>query len=356
MCVSETEDEALPLEMIAQCSVCGHTSSVSNAFPPRKYEEHEYGTVTSYSKRVDPVTFRRRLLDLIPMRVCIQGIDVDDFSQPDDIADDFWQDWKEAVGSALITSSGQLVEFRFTELIRAHEWTALYESQCKARLEVKISKRGITWFLFANPPTRKCTLRTILDRPIARLNISPFIDGSFSMLAGKWEVCIPLTRHFKICVTGEGERIPSWRNRLGLKGAFENEVQYETLQIVLDSSNSTVVSDLKAKVDGKYTLLPKCGGACGSLRRKVSDSEEDFDELYFYLASNRSTLSCDDPYVISHSFHRADYNEYRDICLELDRSYNPLFFNSGSGSANQSHRGRVFVVWMLANCSRRRDD
>lgn len=35
MCVSETEDEALPLEVLAQCQVCGHTSSVSNAYPPR---------------------------------------------------------------------------------------------------------------------------------------------------------------------------------------------------------------------------------------------------------------------------------------------------------------------------------
>ena len=329
LCVSETEDEALPLDMIAQCSVCGHTSSVLNAYPSRKYEEHEYINVKSYLKRVDPVLFRHRLLELLPMRVSIKGIDVNELSQPDDINEDLWQDWKDSVCSSLISNCGKPVEFRFTELIRAHEWTALYESQCKARLHVKISKRGITWFLFANPPTRKCTLRSIFDRPIARLNISPYIDGSFSMLAGKWELCIPSTHRFKICVTGTGEHIPSWRNRLGLKGAFAHEVQYETLQIVLDSSHSSSLSDLKAKVDGKYTLLPKCGGACGSLRRKISDSGDGDDELYFYLASNRSTLSHEDPYVISHSFHRADYNEFRDIYLELDRSYSPLFFDSG---------------------------
>jgi SNF2 family DNA or RNA helicase len=348
MCVSETEDEVLPLEMIAECIACGHTSSKSNAYPPRKYEEHEYGDVTSCLKRVDPVVFRRRLLNVIPMRVSIMGMEVDDLNRPTSINPDLWGDWKDSVRSALVTDTSHPVEFRFTELKRSHEWTAMYESQSMARLEVKISKRGVVWLLFAKPPTRQCLLRKILDRPIARLLVSPFLDGTFSISAGKWQVCIPLTQIINVTIAGVGEQLPSWRSRLGLKGAFENEIQYETLRITLDSSDSTEILELKTKVDGDYKLLPKCGGACGSLRRKIPESGDDDDEFYFYLASNRSTLACDDPYVISHNFHRTDYKEYRDICLELDRSYSPLFFDSGNSAATNRSTvaGSSYGCWL----------
>jgi SNF2-related domain len=328
LCVSESEDEAIPWKDIAQCSVCGHTSSIHNAYPSRKYEEHDFRTRTTDSTRLEPSVFRRHLIELIPMRVNITGIDVNALQQPANIESVLWNAWKGSIRSSLVLENGRPVEFRFAGIVRAQAWTALYESPCQARLEIRILKQSITWFLFADPQTNECETRTIFKRPFARMSVSPAADGTFSMLIGQWKICLPIQRNFQVSVTGMGKLVPSWRNRLGLKGGFEKETEYETIRLCTETSDPQISVDFKSKIDGDYILLPKCGGACGSLRKRISDVGNDEDAMYFYLSSSRSTLSCDDSYVISKSFHRTDYNEYREIYLELDKDYSPMYFDS----------------------------
>jgi SNF2-related domain len=328
MCVSEGQDEIIPVDYLAQCQVCGHTSSFKNAFPPRKYEEHEFEYVKDVPSRVEPALFRKKLLDLLPMRVNIVGIELNDLKKPpdnsnqDDLDIELWQQWLNSVRSSLVTNEGSPIHFRLADVVRTQVWTALYESQSKARLEVKISKNTVTWFMFAKSPTKEGPLKALLARPFARMHVGAAADGSLSMLSGQWEVCLPITTQFKLYVQGIGKRVPSWRNRLGLKGEFEHEYQFETLRISCEpSQNSLVPSDWQALIEGDYVLLPKCGGACGSLRRKINDGEG--DSMFFFLSSGRSTLYRDDVYVISPSFHRTSYGEYRETCLEIEQGFDP---------------------------------
>jgi SNF2-related domain len=182
---------------------------------------------------------------------------------------------------------------------------------------------GITWYVFAKSPSKEGPLKNLLDRPFARMKVSTSLDKSFSMINGRWEVCLPVTTFYKLDVRGVGRLLPSWQNRLGLKGEFENKHQFETLRINMQSDDTSVaLATLKDKIDGDYVLLPKCGGACGSLRRK-SGSLDDSD-VFFFLSSGRATLSRDDFFVVASSFHRTAHDEYREIFLEIAAGFCPI--------------------------------
>ena len=96
-----------------------------------------------------------------------------------------------------------------------------------------------------------------------------------------------------LTVEGIGKKMPSWCNLLGLKGDFEKEYQFETLRIEVESASNELCAELKSKLQGDYTMLPKCGGACGSLRKKVNSICGD---VFFFLSSGRKSIPKEERY------------------------------------------------------------
>ena len=147
-------------------------------------------------------------------------------------------------------------------------------------------------------------------------------------MRGCWEVSLPVTDAVTVEIQGQGKQVPSWRSSLGLKD-FENEYQFETLKVSMQSSPS---SELKNTIEGCYTLLPKCGGACGSLRRR--DSTDSAPQMYFFLDSGRRSIPKNDNYMFSQSCHRTSHGEYRETPLRIDPSqeYRPMCLTSKCAS------------------------
>jgi hypothetical protein len=320
-CISEGGDEVLQPNCVVECQECGHTSSTRHAFPPRRFEEHSFVPMKDDAVRVQPSTFRKKLLGLLPMRIRICHLNVDKVSKPSCADDLLWDDWNNEV--KVLTDGTVPSEFRFTHITRSRIWTAHYVSREKGRLELRVSSGGITWFLFAKAPAKKGALREVLERPVARMQVEPPTgNDSVTLLKGVWELCLPVTSSIQLSIEGKGKNdMESWRQRLGLKGEFESEYEFEELKITVVSED-TEHAKLKSAIDGMYKILPKCGGACGSLRKKTGGGTDTF----FFLESDQNTLPGDDAYVFSSTCHRTAYGEYREIIVGISREvkYRPL--------------------------------
>ncbi|KAL3913212.1 MAG: hypothetical protein SGILL_006580, partial [Bacillariaceae sp.] len=133
-----------------------------------------------------------------------------------------------------------------------------------------------------------------------------------------------------LSIEGVGDTVPSWRSRLGLKGAFESECQYETLRVTLKDKPSQVGDQVGLeRINGDYRLLPNCGGACGSLMKKISKCADSTEkEMFFFLESGGKTLPNKDAFVFADSC-RTSHGEFRDVCLQIDPAlgYRPLVPN-----------------------------
>jgi hypothetical protein len=339
MCVSEGADESIPIHTIVQCKECGHTSSAVNAVPPRRYEKHDYVACDPRAIRLEPATFREAMLTFLPMRVVFSGFELNQPAKPETVNLDVWTAWLDSAKRTLGTTSNSPAEFRFIRLVRTHIWTAIYCSHGKGRLEARVSKGGVTWFLFADSPPKVGASNQQDDLPLARMIVQPRV-GMFSLVDGSWELCLPVTTSVTVTIKKVGERVHSWRKRLGLKGKFEREVESEQLQITVESMEGGEINDLKAKIDGLYKLLPDCGGACGSLRRKVDCTED----MFFFLSAGRKSLAKDNAYVIAPTCHRTSYEEFREISLYVDSDYSPVIEidspTSDSACVNAFVRGR----------------
>ena len=327
MCVTEGGDLALPFSSLLQCKSCGFTASKECNTPVRKYEEHEFVEMdASGMTRMDPAAFRKKLLDVLPMRVELVSFNLDDIIKPSGIDNDLWDGWKDAVNiatSSKTSSEGARIseEYRFSRLQRSHIWTAYYSALGASRLELQLSQAGAVWLLFAQAPPQKGPLKEALDRPIARMKVNP---AKNMFTGGDWEVCLPKTSSVNLSIEGVGREVDSWRAKLGLKGEFESEVRYERLKISVQNNDC---ESLREKIDGEYDLLSKCGGACGSLHKRARSGESNVSgsagsDVFFFLESGRCSVGSDDSYVFSHSKHRTGYGEYRDTLLRIDPAAN----------------------------------
>jgi site-specific DNA-cytosine methylase len=313
-CITENSYECIDPSELVHCKLCGLSARRENAVPPRKFEEHEFVPYPVDVIRVDPVIFRRRLLEYLPMRLEIANLDFNICKDLTELKDNVRREWLKQATRAVKEENESLLEFRFTELTRSHIWTAHYISCHKSRLECRISAAGVEWLLFAAPPLKDGLLGDLLIRPIARMQSkNPEPDhSSVSLTDGYWEICGPVNVLVSLTIEGVGQQIPSWRNRLGLGGDFANECQFERLKITMDESvNCDRV--LKNTVDGIYKVLPKSGTACGSLMKKKNGSDD--DPLYVFLESGRKTLPQGDTFIFSNTCHRTSYGEYRHVYL-----------------------------------------
>ena len=314
MCSSEGIEKTLPPSELLVCKSCGHTSSIDDETPARKFEEHEFQPMPLNTKRVSPETFKKELLNLLPMRIELHGFNIGGISKPENMDSACWSSWTEALQSS---TSPCADEYRFNSVTRTNIWTATYTTVKGSKLELRVSRSNATWFLFAKVPPEKGELRDALERPIARMRLNRSQSKSF--IDGTWEVCIPQKDSIKLSIKGVGEKVDSWRAKLGILGDFENEKRYESIEVKVISAGNTSVSDAIA---GTYLLLPKCGGACGSMHKRVtpSASEEGGESIFFFLQSGRCNTGDEDVFVFSTSKHRTKYGEYRDVILQIDPS------------------------------------
>ena len=325
-CTSEGSDEALPPAELVVCKECGQSSSKKNAVPPRKFEEHRFCVMDEDLARMKPLTFRTKLLRLVPMLIRIYDLDVETVSKPSGVDDALWGAWKEQVKK--FVGSETPSEFRFTHVTRSRIWTAHYVSRQGGRMELRVLSTGITWLLFGNVPedTGNETpdgLEEAFQRPVARMKVrAPNGDSIASLVNGTWELCLPTTSVVQLSIEKAGTEVKdSWRKRLGLEGEFESEYEFEDLKVTVESSDPRL-ADAKLAIDGTYRLLPKCGGACGSLRKKTDGDSE----MFFFIESKQMTLPTEDAYVFATTCHRTSYGEYRDIVLGVDPKevYRPI--------------------------------
>ena len=340
-CVSEGLDKINDFTNLLQCSECGHTSCISNVNPPRKFEEHSFSPypVTSQGKRVEPAEFRKKLIEFLPMRINLNGFSTKDLKKPDDISKTLWNQWCESFNASIFvncddTENDKLVEFRFTRIERSHYWVVHYTGTSGARVELRFSKRCVSWFLFANTTTATDELQAILENPIARLVLDKD-DSSTSIINGMWEVCLPSSKNVEVIIEGVGERVESWEAKIGLKGGFENTRRYDRLKITVEGNSA--VANL---VNGTYKLLPKCGGACGTLHKMVCEDGSSGNDMFFFLESGRCSLADNDSFVFSPYKHRTSYDEYREVCLSLEEGFRPSAPND-SEKTKQNNEQRV---------------
>ena len=342
-CLSEGAHQILSNNELVVCADCGVTSSRALTTPPRKYEEHCFVSLSSdpteasgiTNLRSTPADFRKALLPMLPMRISINGFDIETVETPAGISPNLWKQWTKAFNDGLAPS-----EFRFSELVRSHIWTAQYVSSSGCRLELRLSETGATWYLFAKAPARQGLLRDALSRPVARMFVeSSGNEGrSFSFLRGEWEICLPAVSTYSVTIKGEGARVDSWQAMLGLKGDIGAQQRFERLSVSL---NDDAPLALKSAVEGTYQLLPKCGTAAGSLHKRVAASDSQSGDVYFFLDSGRCTLPSEDSFVFSSSKHRTSYGEHRPIELQIDSSFSINVEPLGEGEEDRDINRKV---------------
>ena len=82
--------------------------------------------------------------------------------------------------------------------------------------------------------------------------------------AGEWEVLLPAPERFALELEMAGEPVETWQSRLGL--------QHPQYAGATEPSRAVVRAPAGCgglDVAGEYALLDKCGGACGSLHKRV---------------------------------------------------------------------------------------
>lgn len=307
-CISEGDNEALESSEIVGCQDCGQTSSRRNACPPRKFEEHDFRANSGDAARTEPSTFRSKLVQLLPMLVRVRNLNADEVAKPTSVGEALWGDWTEQF------KNQSACDFRFTRIVRSHVWTAHYVSAEAGRLELRVLPTGCTWLLFGKMNTKySADMKQVLEHPVARMKVN---SGGTSLLTGEWELRLPVVTHTTLSIQSVGQKVKdSWRKRLGLEGSFESEYEFESLKVESDDP------DL-AEVNGTYKLLPKCGGACGSLRKKIDGTSD----MFLFIESGRMTLPQADAYIFSSTCHRTAYGEYRNVVLgiEPEAEYRPI--------------------------------
>lgn len=326
-CVTEGAEEALPLlgneppktcDYPVICVDCGQTSSSRGS--KGKYEEHNFIPLQDSSPRVQPSDFREELKRYIPMHVRITGLDVESLEKPTVCSSKLWDDWKTAVNSLVNKSA---YGFRLATIVRSHTWTVNYYCRNVGRIELRFNNDGPIWFLFCEVGTETDPeLRFWLDRPLARLHVKIPLNHSFHVIDGFWEMCLPVRSPVELFIEGCGDIVESWRNRLGLQGKFANEYQFQFLNVAIQSGGDRL---LKEAIEGCYEILPKCGGACGSLRkRRPVNHEVPSPSTFLFLESGRTRLPEEDLFMFAPTCHRLVAGEFRESFLEIDKESNFL--------------------------------
>ncbi|EPS29387.1 hypothetical protein PDE_04336 [Penicillium oxalicum 114-2] len=338
-CACEGQSMVKDPELLRCCSLCGHRACDSCAGNPT----HAYRSLAkSNLQRSSAKEFIAFLKNVLPMRLQIRGLKIDDFdefirqfpmpsskrgshgenaaSQTSEGTGSLRGDYIESVKSAIED------EVLFFDIERSHIWTVIYESKY-ATLKLQIRPEGLQWLYFAKAPRwspARCFLREILDKPIARL-----IPKKDTLLRGLWELADPLSKHLSLSTLGMGEEVPAFPAVVGITEAEKSQMRMWT-QIKVDGGDE--VKKLDVDIRGIYDSLPDCGTAMGSMYKKQDQS------IYLFLDPRKIGSPEKDGCVFAHEHRRLSGYEKRLTIAQLSCQWRATDLTSEPSEVNAFYR------------------
>ncbi|MCJ1389784.1 hypothetical protein MMC18_002641 [Xylographa bjoerkii] len=344
-CMCEGQSSTTKSEILV-CTKCFHTACRKCAGIPK----HAYLPPRAPNPRVQPTEFTELMKKALPMRLILTeelNVTLRNAQRTFKGTLESWDEYYAAAQGALTD------EYYFHSSKRAEYWKFLYEGRC-SRLELEMVDMQPQWFLYAKADPElsgNSKLRKLLELPIARMTT----DGQ-SLLSGLWQVRLPATLRFQIKFRGAGERVQSWKSRLGLIESTTSSATSPAVASSLVSSslvpsswivevrNAQQLREWNIDVAGRYEFLPECGTANGCLHKR---SEEKGNHKYLFLDPERVGEPIKDQFVFSSSHRRLYYGEKRRIDAKVDSTWRPAAWPL---SLSHIHKD-LEPPKMLANCT-----
>lgn len=295
------------------CQQCEHTACERCAGIPKHF--YRYLGQSQISVRKTPHEFEKAIKDSLPMRLHLLNLDSQAWGKAQDLAlgtikPVVWTIFMDAVRDVCKQ------ELRFQAAKRTHFWTVTYDAP-RARLELVFFDSKAQWYLYAKPDSGEpvnSIVRLLLKYPIARM-----MPKDNNLLEGPWEIRLPLKTSLPIIIEGGGTLTESWESQLGLQDPkFVNKKVWNFLQITTDSKLS---ERLHLDIAGEYELLQECGGASGSLHKRISDPSKSKPPLYLFLDVEPIGDPKDDKFVFSTEIQRQNCRDARTIVASVSSSW-----------------------------------
>lgn len=298
---------------ILVCEECGHTACEKCAGNPcHSYKDYDQA---ENEPPVEPHTFETNVKQALPMRLLLLRLDSELWERARDSATGTIQkgDW-EIFMQAVLPACNE--ELRFHSIKRTHCWTVSFEAP-NTRLELVFLDLKVHWYLYVKPDPQEAVnsrVRELLKHPIARM-----VPDNDNILKGPWEVRLPVEAVVPITIKGGGNLTPSWESILGLQAqAFTDKMVWTALHI---ESNSDLSKQLNLNIAGEYKLLQQCGGASGSLHKRVAQGPEEEPPLYLFLDVEPIGNPKDDRFVFSTLVQRPNCRDARNVTASLQSSW-----------------------------------
>lgn len=321
---------------ILVCEQCGHTACEKCAGNPcHFYKDYDQA---ENQPRVEPHSFKTDVKQALPMRLLLLRLDselweIARHSATGTIQEGDWEIFMQAVLPACNE------ELRFHSINRTHCWTVSFEAP-NARLELVFLGLKAHWYLYVKPDPQQAVnsrVRELLKHPIARM-----IPDNDNILKGPWEVRLPVETVVPITIKGGGNLTPSWESKLGLQAqAFADTKVWTALHI---ESSSDISKQLNLDIAGEYKLLQQCGGASGSLHKRVAQGFEEEQPLYLFLDVEPIGDPRDDRFVFSTLVQRPNCRDTRYITASL-----PSSWRQSSAECTTKVKCEVHGEWVPAN-------
>ena len=339
VCLCHCEGQKLTTSAsIRKCRRCHHHCCEKCGNMPKHDYELLFGN--GAPARIEPLEFRKRVEQVLPTRLQIDGLTEGQLEAFAELAPDrSQQDWNIFAEAILLAFTE---EYRYASIKRSHCWTVTFKA-ASSRLELVFDQEDIYWLLYGqadqteagNSPVRK-----VLQNPLARMTVRGQmmrggLSAAQSVLTGSWEIRLPITQTFAILVTPQGELTDSWEKKLGLQGEALVDKQVCTSLHVDRLADTAAELLLDHDICGDYDLLENCGTACSSLhkKRQTVDSHDE-PSLFLFLDVDRNGAPEHDSYVFSTDMHRLEYGESRYVTATVDRIWRAP--SKGSDSVAES--------------------
>ncbi|KAL6167555.1 hypothetical protein ACJQWK_06975 [Exserohilum turcicum] len=302
------------------CSECGHSACTSCAGNPKHvYEE----TVLSDSRKRSPHDFINRWRPELPERLRFELYPIHRLACEVPASDPILSSYLQLLCEAQNLSR----HFCIKNFIREHQYWRITYAAPLASVELRVGRK-LEWFVFLRCPPDlpgDSPLRSFLKSPIAHGIVSR------SLFDVDWKARFPCSKEVELRISGSNERLPSWRNRLGLQDYKE-----ETVPAFLEVQSSALEP---SAITGKYEHLPHCGTASSSLYKKLAD-----DCMFLFLDPDPIGTADHDSFVFSRDHSKKHFNDSRITPASLNPSWRPWHIGQGSHTVNAS----IADIWLPA--------
>ena len=272
----------------------------------------------------------------------------------DDSREETWRQWERAIIAV------KEAEFLFRDVRRADVWIARYacpgEDEVVLELRLGSPAAQAEWRVIVNPaPMTDETPHEVYSHPVARMRVNP---GAKHLLEGDWHILIPVRHTFDINIKGQGAKVDSWQETLGMTpptSVIEMPPKDLVHWTVKRFSEYKVTygpgadkSVLDTNIEGTYKLFEKCGAAQASLHKRVgNDSLNKSAEMYLFLDPIRNSKGDKDFFVFADNHRRLQYGEHRLHTARVEPRFRPKDHNDGGVTYECYTDGQ----WMKVDCS-----